>query len=177
MENPLFQRFPFAVYNTDWEIWFWAIFMLEGVAALLIALMLQHKRLPKAPGSKAKIFLILLCAGQTFFEMLREDGYLRLDPWFIRITQLGALVALIGMMVSACIHWKWISAEKRISGKSVALSWLIFVACIGVDVWMQFAVQKSADLPVWACFAIMAVCSLGFGAISYRMVFHHELKK
>jgi len=57
-----FQRFPFAVFDGYWEIWFWAVFVLEGVAAWIIALILQSKRLPKAPGSKAKMLVILLCA-------------------------------------------------------------------------------------------------------------------
>lgn len=173
---PFFQRFPFAVYNADWEIWFWAVFMLEGAAAWIFSLVLQSKRIPAAPGSKIKLFLILICAGQTFFEMLREDGYLRLEPWFIRMTQLGALLVLVGLMIAAMLQWKRLPKEERISGGKMCLYWLAFLVCIGVDVWMQFAIQKSADLPVWACFMIMAICSLGFGAIACQMVFRHQKK-
>lgn len=176
VESPIFQRFPFAVYNPDWEIWFWAVFMLEGAAAWIIAMVLQSKKLPGQPGSKIKMFLIMICAGQTLFEMMREDGYLRLEPWFIRITQLGALLVLLGLMIAAMIRWKRLKREERIPGVWLGLYWMIFALCIGVDVWMQFAIQKSADLPVWACFMIMALCSLGFGVIAYRMVFRHEKK-
>jgi len=177
VENPFFQRFPFAVYNTDWEIWFWAIFMLEGVAAFVVALVLQSKRIPSKPGSKIKMFLILICAGQTLFEMMREDGYLRLEPWFIRITQLAALLVLLGLMISAMIVWKRLPNEQRIAGWKMGLYWMIFLACVGVDVWMQFAIQKSADLPVWACFSVMSACSAGFGAVAYRMVFRQTLSQ
>ena len=175
VEQTFFQRFPFAIYHGDWELWFWAVFMLEGVVACLIALALQSKRIPKSPGSKAKLFLILLCASQTFLEMLREDGYMRLDPWFIRITQLGALLVLIGLMIAAVKHWKHLPAKQRISGTSVGVLWALFLILTGVDVWMQFAIQKSAELPVWACYTVMGACSLGFGLLAYRMVFKHAV--
>ena len=42
--NELFQRFPFAVYDADWEVWFWAIFVAEGIVALAICLLLQIKK-------------------------------------------------------------------------------------------------------------------------------------
>ncbi len=176
VEQPFFQHFPFAVYHTDWELWFWAVFMLEGAAACAIALVLQSKHIPKAPGSKAKLFLILICASQTFLEMLREDGYMRLDPWFIRITQLGALLVLMGLMIGAMVQWKRSSEKQRISGGEMALCWALFLALTGVDVWMQFAIQKSADLPVWLCYTVMGLCSLGFGGVAYRVVFRHTRK-
>jgi len=169
---PFFQRFPFAVYSADWEIWFFAIFMLEGIGAWLIALALQSKKIPAAPGSRAKMFAVLFCSSQMFFEMLREDGFLRLQVFFLRLTQLGAMLVLVGVMLAALIKWARIPSKQRMRGGKMALLWLLFLACAGVNIWMQFAIQKSADLPVWACYAIMGLTCLGFGIISWKIIFH-----
>ena len=177
VEIPFFQRFPFAVYDAEWEIWFWAVFMLEGVAAWIIALVLQSKRFSQTPGSRAKMFVILLSCSQMFLEMLRREGdALVLNPWFIRITQVGALVILVAVMVSAFAQWKRFENDKRMSGGKMAVYWLIFLACAGINIWMQFAVQKSADLPVWACYAIMGITCIAFGIIAYQVMFRYQIQ-
>jgi len=178
VESPFFQRFPFAVYDADWEIWFWVVFTLEGVAAWIIALVLQSKKLPKAPGSKAKLLVILLCCSQMFLEMLRREGdALVLNPWFIRITQVGAMAVLVILMIAALCQWKALDVEQRISGGQMALYWVLTVVFAGINVWMQFAVQKSADLPVWACYAIMALTCAGIGILAYRVMFRYNRSK
>lgn len=173
---PFFQRFPFAVSN-EWEEWYWAIFMLEGVGAWIISLALQSKKIPAAPGSKAKMFVVLFCSSQIFFEMLREDGYLRLQVFFMRLTQLGAMLTLVALMIAAVIQWARMPKGQRMGKGRMMLLWAIFIACAGINIWMQFAIQKSAYLPVWFCYGVMGLTCLAFGFISYQVVFRSKLSE
>lgn len=176
VEIAFFQRFPFAVFDAEWEIWFWAIFMLEGVTAWIIALLLQSKKAPASPGGKAKMLVILMCCTQILFEMFRRDA-LVLDPWFIRITQVGALALLVMVMLGALIRWKKLKKNQRMNSLKMLLNWLAFLICSGINIWMQFAVQKSADLPAWACYAIMGITCIAFGLIAYRVMFRYQIQK
>lgn len=168
VENAIFQRFPFAVYDAEWEVWFWAIFMLEGAAALVICLVLQMKRIAKQPGDKAKLFLVLYCSAQILLESLRRDQFLR---WlFVRVSQLTAVLVLGGLMFWALYKWVKTPADRRMPVKQLILNWVIFLAGVGVCIAMEFAVDKSADMPVWLCYCIMAVCCVVFGYTSYRLI-------
>jgi len=113
---------------------------------------------------------------QILFEMFRRDA-LVLDPWFIRITQVGALALLVMVMLGALIRWKKLKKNQRMSSLKMLLNWLAFLICSGINIWMQFAVQKSADLPAWACYAIMGITCIAFGLIAYRVMFRYQIQK
>lgn len=168
VENAIFQRFPFAVYDAEWEVWFWAIFMAEGLVALAIFLVLQMKRIAKKPGDKAKLFLVLYCSAQILLESLRRDQFLR---WlFVRVSQLTAVLVLGGLMFWALYRWVKAPKAQRMSTKQLVINWVIFLVGVGVCIAMEFAADKSADIPVWACYTIMAVCCVAFGTTSYRLI-------
>lgn len=165
--NPVFQRFPFAVFNADWEVWFWAICVLEGVAALAIFAILQVKKFAKA-GDKAKLFVILYCSSQILLESLRRDQFLR---WlFVRVSQLTAVLVLGGLMFWALYRWVKAPAEARMPKKQLILNWVIFLLGVGVCIGMEFAVDKAAFMSVELCYTIMAVCCVVFGYTSYRLI-------
>ena len=167
VENETFCRFPFVVFNPYYEEWYWAVFVLEGAAALAIfaVLMRTHRK----PGDKTRLFLILYSACQVLLESMRRDNYLR---WlFVRASQLTAVIVLALLMIAALI--RWIRTEKnsrRLSSRRMLGSWLIFAACVGICVWMEFAIDKSPDLPVWAAYCIMAVCCMGMGTAAWNVV-------
>lgn len=166
VENEAFWRFPFAVSN-EWGEWYWSIFLLEGAAALVIFLVLTLKRNGK-PGDHAKLFLLLYSTAQILLESLRRDNFLR---WlFVRVSQLTAVLVLAGLMIAAVIRWLQLPKEKRMSALKMALCWGIFLICIGISIWMEFAIDKSAVIPVWACYCIMAVCCVVIGCTSYQIV-------
>lgn len=167
--NPIFQRFPFGLYNADYEMWFWAICVFEAVAALVILAVLLVKKTAR-DGDKAKLFLILYCASQILLESLRTDNFLHWTRVFIRVSQLTAVLVLAGLMFAALRRWKKAANEARMPRKQVILHWVIFLVCVGVSIWMQFAVQKSAYIPAWVCYTVMAVCAVGFGVTSYQLV-------
>lgn len=165
--TPFFQRFPFALFNADWEVWFWAICVLEAVAALAILVVLLVKK-PGKSGDHAKMFCILYCSSQILLESLRRDQFLR---WlFVRVSQLTAVLVLGGLMFYALYKWVKAPADQRMPKKSLILNWVIFLVCVGVCIAMEFAVDKAAFMPVWLCYTIMAVCCVVFGYTSYRLI-------
>lgn len=167
VEAEFFQRFPFAVFDPEWEVWFWAIFIAEGVAALAIFVILQVKKFNRA-GDKAKLFLVLYCSAQILLESLRRDEFLR---WlFVRVSQLTAVLVLGGLMFWSLYQWAKADKAKRMPVKPLIINWVIFLVGVGLCIAMEFAVDKSADMPVWLCYCIMAVCCCAFGATSYQLI-------
>lgn len=165
--SAFFQRFPFAIYDPDWEIWFWAICILEGAVALAIACILLWRRSGVA-GEKAKLFCILYCSSQILLESLRRDQFLR---WlFVRVSQLTAVLVLGGLMFYALYRWVKAPAERRMPRKQLIANWAVFLVGVGVCIAMEFAVDKAAFMPVWLCYTIMLVCCGVFGYTSYRLI-------
>ena len=165
--NPVFQRFPFAVFNADWEVWCWAICMLEGVVALGIAAILLARK-PSKSGDHARLFCILYCSSQILLESLRRDQFLR---WlFVRVSQLTAVLVLGGLMFWALYKWVKAPADQRMPKKQLILNWVLFLLCVGIAIAMEFAVDKAAFMPVWLCYTIMTVCCVVFGWTSYRLI-------
>ena len=169
VESELLQFFPLAVFDAEWEVWFYAIFVAEGVAALIICVLLQWKAFPRT-GDKAEVFFVLYCSVQILLESLRRDQFLR---WlFVRVSQLTAVLVLGGLMFYALYKWAKAAKEHRMPVKPLVINWVIFLLGVGICIAMEFAVDKSADMPVWLCYCIMAVCCVAFGWTSCKLVLH-----
>lgn len=167
----IFQRFPFAVYDAEWEVWFWAICLLEGVTALIIAAVLMDRRRFKAPGSRAKLLAILYCSPQILLESLRRDNFLR---WlFVRVSQLTAALVLGGMLFYALYRWMKTPSAQRMPARRLCINWAVFLVCVGICIAMEFAVDKSAMLPVWLCYTVMAACCVAMGVTAYRLTMQY----
>ena len=161
--DSVFCRFPFAVVN-EWEEWYWAIFMLEGVIAVIILIVLLTSG--RTGGDKARLFLILYSAAQITCESLRRDQYL---VWsFVRVSQLAAALVLAGLIAAALVRRHGISRKDWI--------WIIlFLACIGVVIGMEFAKDKLPVLPIWSCYAIMAAASALMGCAAWHLVLKRRI--
>lgn len=167
VETEFFCRFPFAVYRPDYEVWNWAVFMLEGAAALVIAAVLRRKKRPT--GDAARLFLLLYSACQITLESLRRDHCLR---WlFVRVSQLTALIVILGLMLAATVRWLKCGGNQK--ALRVWLPWLAVAALSGIVVAIEFSFDGKIlrDLPVWAGYLIIACCSFGIGWTAYRLVF------
>ena len=157
--DSVFCRFPFAVVN-EWDEWYWAIFMLEGIIAVIILIVLLASR--RTDGDKARLFLILYSAAQIICESLRRDQYL---VWsFVRVSQLTAALVLAGLIAAALFR------RHTISRKDWA-DLILFLLGIGIVIGMEFAKDKLPALPIWSCYAIMAAASAMIGVVTYRLVF------
>ena len=153
-----FSRFPFAVVN-EWEEWYWAVFMLEGVIAVIILITLLFSR--RTGGDKARLFLILYSAAQITCESLRRDQYL---VWsFVRVSELTAALVLLGLIAAALIR----------RGRIERNDWnmvILFLLGICIVIGMEFAKDKLPVLPIWSCYAIMAAASALMGYTAWYLV-------
>ena len=166
VEDERFWRFPFAVMD-EWEDWYWAVFVLEGVAALVILAVLLRRRRPA--GDTARLFLVLYSACQILLESLRRDSVLR---WlFVRVSQLTAALVLAGLMIFAVIRWKRAGHNPWMTTRYVILSFAAVVLAVGVIVAMEFAVDGKilVGLSHWGAYGIEGLCAAVMGLIAGRM--------
>ena len=162
-----FFRFPLAVEMEE-DYYRLAVFMLEGIAALIIMGVLLRSR--RCGGDKGRLFLILYSSTQIFFESLRRDQYLLLfSHEFIRAEQLLAGVVMAGLIVIALVRRSRSQHSALPGGRIIALL-ALFLAGIGIVIGMEFAKDKLPALPVWVCYAIMAVACVPVGFAACRLV-------
>ncbi len=159
VENETFARAPFAISN-EWGEWFWAVFLLEALAALVVAGMFAVRKKEDAiPGLRFERVVYYLCVPQIFCESLRALGM----RWgFVRIEQVLCGVIIEALLIYGCLRYKepagfW----KRF--------WPCFAAigCVGVVVGVEFGLDKVPQISdtVWYCVMIAAL--VGFGALEH----------
>lgn len=146
--------FPFAVGN-EWGEWRWAIFMVEGAAALVFLLLILRV---KTPGSRVALALALLCASQILFESLREDEFLR---WgFVRAGQVMAALFLFAQLLHglyASARW---SAPRHLAVAAFALLLLVVAA-------VEYALDKTG-ISTLLLYGLMSLAVLGLFALVRR---------
>lgn len=166
VEDERFCFFPLAVCN-QYEEWYWAIFLLEALAALVILGVVLRRTRPA--GDSARLFLILYSASQVLLESMRRDNFLR---WlFVRVSQLGAALVMAGLMLYALIQLARHGSLRGSVLRRTLICWAVFLACTGIIIALEFAIDKSADLPIWAAYCLMALCCVGLGTACYQAVF------
>ena len=119
-------------------------------------------------GDKARLFVILYSAGQVLFEYLRQDQYLRWS--FVRVSQLTAVLVLLGMMIAAVIRGR--RSGRPASSRLRLHPWeqlVVFLNGAALVIMMEFANDKWPTLPNWVCYAIMAEGCLLIGYSAYRV--------
>ncbi|MBQ6527316.1 MAG: prolipoprotein diacylglyceryl transferase [Clostridia bacterium] len=157
VEDPAFQRFPFAVctyMDEEWSEWYLAVFVFEAAAALLIFLILMTLRSkPHRDGYLSGVFLTLFCSSQIFLEQLRADDCIRFG--FVRLTQLCSLAVLLIFLV------KKVLPEVRAHGwkMEIIFSVLRFVFAALCIVFTEFAFEKPQFYPYLSvCIVLLALC-------------------
>ena len=162
-----FARFPFAVTNSYGEH-LYAVFYLEAFFALVLAAVLLLCRNGRLYELRAEMCAFFLALPQIFAESLRA----RCMKWgFVRVEQLlCALLVLVMLFVSCRLIRKAVFCRFWPFAAGVLL-----VVCIGL---LEYALDKT-DIPVPACYLMMAAALLGLGfletyAVSRR--FEHTKK-
>ena len=150
-----FESFPFAVKNY-YEEWSWAVFLLEALWALGIAVILW--RVKSRDGGRTVLFLLLYAAGQITLEaMLRGDvDHL---PWlnFVRANQILCGIAIVAVW-AVC----WRGSGVKPLRALLALAQVL--AAMGIVVAMEFAAFEKKitfleTVPADVCHLIMlAAC-------------------
>ncbi|MBR3740179.1 MAG: prolipoprotein diacylglyceryl transferase [Clostridia bacterium] len=155
MESSAFTRFPFAVAN-QWGEWHLAVFSLEALAALIIALVFAlGKREDSVPGLHLERTVFYLCVTQIFFESLRNQCM----RWgFVRIEQVLCGVTVVGLIVYGCFKAKGIAGFKRFWPACCSL------LCVALIVLVEFGLDKfNFSTVFWYGVMIAVLC--GFSAL------------
>ena len=149
-------RFPFGIQDYYGE-WHWSVFLLEAIAAVIILVALCRQKALR-PGGRITLMLLCYAGVQTLMESLRADSIPR---WgFVRINQLISALVVAGVLLAMCIL-----ARRRISPRRMAGTWSGVLACAGLIMAMEFALEQKINFLRWMrldlCYAVMALGSLG----------------
>ena len=156
VENKTFARLPFAISN-DWGEYFWAVFLLEALAALVVAAVFGvRKKEDGIPSLRFERTVYYLCVPQVICESLRALGM----RWgFVRIEQVLCGVVIEGLLIYGCLQANAGSGFwKRFWPPLAALG------CIGVIIGCEFGLDKT-PLPDAFWYGVMIAALMGFGAL------------
>ena len=159
VENETFAKAPFAISN-EWGEWFWAVFLLEALFALIVAVVFAVRNKEDTIVSlRFERVVYYLCVPQIFCESLRALGM----RWgFVRIEQVLCGVIIEGLLIYGCLQY---TADKGFWKRF----WPCFAAlgCVGVIVGVEFGLDKVplvSDI-IWYCVMIAAL--IGFAALEH----------
>ena len=168
VENETFAKAPFAISN-EWGEWFWAVFLLEALFALIVAVVFAVRNKEDTIVSlRFERVVYYLCVPQIFCESLRALGM----RWgFVRIEQVLCGVIIEGLLIYGCLQY---TADKGFWKRF----WPCFAAlgCVGVIVGVEFGLDKVplvSDI-IWYCVMIAAL--VGFAALE-RFVTGRRLRQ
>jgi len=150
-EETFFCRFPFMVYDPEYEGWAWALFVLEALVALVLLVILLAKKKTWA-GDGMLLLFGLYAAAQIVLESLRRDEFLR---WgFVRVEEVFSGVVILAVLICYCI--------KAGKGKMVqkSLCFTLFLVMAVLCLLLEFATEGRIPfllfLDVEQCYAVMA---------------------
>ncbi len=151
-ETSFFCRLPFAVQENG--EWYWAVFILEGIVALIIMAVLLSGR--RKNGEKAVLFLILYSASQIYCEGLHGTAGKMVWHQFVRISQLVCAVVLAVLFIAGVIRRNRSSASCRLPGIRIAELAVALIHGLALVIAMEFARDKPLLLSVPVCCIIIA---------------------
>ena len=150
------QRFPFAMQEPMYEQWCWAIYVMEALVALVILIVVLRMK-NRRGGAKTLMMVLIYAAMQVLGESARQDEVMR---WgFIRVSQLISALAVAAVLVICCVKM-----QKKCM-KLITLSSVGVLACAGVVMAMEFALEKKITALTWMpmdlCYIVTILGCLG----------------
>ena len=150
-EPDILCRFPFAVQDPFYGDWMFAINLLEGIAAIVFAVILFRMKTRK-DGGAAVLLLMMYASCQVVFESMREDEVLRLN--FMKINMLiSALVLLTALII--CLK------KGRADGRYSAGMTVTLFLTAGIATAMEFALEQKIGFLTWMradlCYLVMGL--------------------
>lgn len=146
VENPALRFFPLAVKN-EWGEWYYAVFMLEALIALLILWDAQRRARPAGERWQRALFLFF-CA-----QMLCESLLAETIKWgFVRVHQLFCAIGAAALL----LNWV-IKGRRRGLPRHTWLTPLLLLPCvIALLIGLEFALDRWQNTPPWALYLVMA---------------------
>ncbi|MBR0407172.1 MAG: prolipoprotein diacylglyceryl transferase [Clostridia bacterium] len=157
IEEEALQFFPLALgvdYGYGYTEWYLAVFMLAGIAALIVFLVSLNR-------FKEKRFirtLFYLCLPHIIFESLRNYNRLTWTQ-FVRVEQLACMLYIEAVLVLYGV-WAGKGAKNRF------LPALVGLVCAGLFVGVEFALDKT-NLPHVLTYAVMIAGLAALGVMEH----------
>lgn len=159
-----FEQFPFAIMDM-YEEWSWAVFVWEAIVAFALCIVMLRIN-GRRDGQRTGMFVVIYAAMQALNEGLRQDAVLRLG--FVRINQVISAVLIATILYFAC---RRLPKGQRL--KPSLIAWTGTLACMGLVMAMEFALEKKIMFLEWMpmdlCYVVMFAACLGM-IFSYRVV-------
>jgi len=155
LEDEAFCFFPLAKGFSwgDWTEWYLAVFVLEGISLLAVALVsalcLKEHRFLRS--------VFYMCLPQILLENLRYGSMM----WFfcIRVDQLACMVAMFVILV---IYGTRMKDHKAVPA-------IIALLCAGLFIAMEFALEGKIPflrfMNAWACYGVMLLGQVILGVV------------
>ena len=157
VENEALAVFPLAFPNAYGEMQ-WAVFILEGAAALLMGVCLYFRK-TEVPGQRFLCGLTLYAGCQTVFESLRMDSVLKIG--FVRVSQVISVVVLLGIL----LYCRLSSGNRA----KAAVDSGILLLCVGIVGGLEWALEKT-QISNAVIYAVMILASAGMIFLTLRAV-------
>lgn len=156
IQNESLQFFPLAVSDM-YGMWHSAVFVLEGLLALLVLVLVL--RMSKAEdGARFALMLLWWSMTQIVCESLRAET---LRWGFVRIQQVNCAVFGLAILL---IY----AAKRRMDKKKPAGSLAAYLVGVGLLVFVEFALDKIPAIPHPVLYAFMAAVVLAMGCVVQR---------
>ncbi|MBQ2948086.1 MAG: prolipoprotein diacylglyceryl transferase [Clostridia bacterium] len=154
-EDIKWQFFPVGVQDIYGQ-WHFAVYMLEGIFALLVCVRVLRSS-SRREGERFWKALLWLSVSQILCESLRAETI----RWgFVRVQQLQCVVFIFLILI--------VFSGKAQSDRKLA-AWLLFVFGVGIVAFMEYALDKIDALPNMVCYLIMASAVLSLGYMIERL--------
>ncbi len=156
-EESFFWRFPFMMYDADYEGWAWALFMLEMLIALILLVVILRKK-PLWHGDSAMLLAGLFFSARIVLESLRRDEFLH---WgFVRVEELFGALWVLAVLIGYCAK-----ARGRLPSKIACFATYtaMFVLCLLLEFATEGRIPFLLFLDVNGCYAAMAGCCAVLG--------------
>lgn len=157
VDQPWQQFFPLSVED-PYSGWYTAVFMLEGLSALVLAavLWLLDRKGGKYLFARCVFYLAL---PQIFWESLRA---LSMKWGFVRVEQV-----LCGVIVTAAVAWHCLHSAKGGARRFLPVGGMLL--CIAVIVGVEFALDKT-NISYLICYGVMILALVWMAALEMYSV-------
>ena len=155
IDDPALCFFPVAAQDMFGQ-WHGAVFVLEGLLALLV-LVAALRRRGDVPGGRFAFALIAWSVAQIFCESLRAET---LRWGFVRVQQVQcAVFALAALAVG--------SVKAGLRGRRLALPFAAYLLGVALVVGLEYALDK-LPMPRALDYAVMALVLAAMGGAAHR---------
>ena len=160
VENASLRFFPLAVEN-QWGEWYFAVFMLEVLFALLI--LWDSNRVARPAGERWQRALFLFFCSQMLCESLRAETI----KWgFVRVHQLFCAIGAAALVIT----WAVKGLRRGVPLSVWLLPLLMLPVVSALLIGLEFALHRWQETPRWSMHLVMAAALAAWAWAGTRLL-------